>query len=109
MDEKLYEDILNYDISYKTLIGPKPLHMRFDKVDGSIRVYDGTGYLVLFGPEKYNTVYNRIRYLISLKSYITDVFSHNYAKIEIDSYDSMPIEKTLTFCNVTILINSVFK
>ena len=54
-----------YDISYKTLIGAKPLHIRFDKVDGFIRTYDGTRYLVLFDTEKYDAFYNRIRYLIS--------------------------------------------
>ena len=36
--EKWYENILVYDISYKTLIGWKPLHIRFHKVDGFIRV-----------------------------------------------------------------------
>ena len=41
MDEKPYEKILVYDISYTTLIGAKPLFIRFDKV-GEIRVYDGT-------------------------------------------------------------------
>ena len=39
-----------YDISYKTLIGPKPLRLRFDKIDGFIRTYNGTRYLVLLGP-----------------------------------------------------------
>ena len=38
-----------------------------------IRVYDGTRYLVLFGPEKYDVIYNRIRYMISQKSVITYV------------------------------------
>ena len=33
LDEKLYGNILIYDISYKTLIGAKPLSIRFDKVD----------------------------------------------------------------------------
>ena len=33
----------------------KPLHIRFDKVDGIFRFYDGTRYLVLFGPEKYDS------------------------------------------------------
>ena len=42
MDKKSYENILVYDISYKTLIGPKPLRIRFDQVDGLIRVTDGT-------------------------------------------------------------------
>ena len=42
MDKKSYENILVYDISYKTLIGPKSLPIRFDQVDGLIRVTDGT-------------------------------------------------------------------
>ena len=41
IDEK-YENVLIYDISYKTLIGPKPLHIRFNKIDIFIRIYDGT-------------------------------------------------------------------
>ena len=61
-------------ISYKTLIGPKPLGIRFNKIDGFIRIYDGSKYLVLLGPEKYNAIYDRIRYLISLKSSIIYIF-----------------------------------
>ena len=52
MDEKSYKNILVYEISYKTLIGAKPLRIRFDNIDGFIRVYDRTSYRVLFGPEK---------------------------------------------------------
>ena len=33
-----------YNISYKTLIGAKPLRLRFNKIDRSFRVYDGTRY-----------------------------------------------------------------
>ena len=47
--KKSNRDILVYEPSYKTLIGAKSLRMRFNKVDGFIRVYDGTRYLVLFG------------------------------------------------------------
>ena len=50
---------------------------------------------VYYGPEKYDAIYNRIRYLVSQKSIITYIFSHNYARIRIDSYDSLPLEKTL--------------
>ena len=42
------------------------------------------------------------------KSGITYVFSLNYAKIKIDWHDSLPLEKTLTLCNVIILIKWVF-
>ena len=66
------------------MIGGKPLRIRFHKIDRFIRVYDGTRYLVLFGSEKYDFIYNRIRYLIGVKSGITYVISHNFAKIEVD-------------------------
>ena len=68
IDAKSHENILIYDISYKTLIDPKPLRIRFFKIDGIIRIYDGTRYLKLFGSEKYDAIYNRIRYLISQDS-----------------------------------------
>ena len=76
------------------------MRSRFDKIDGFVRNYDGTRYLVLLGPEKYDAIYNIIRYLISLKSSIKYIFSHNYVKIKIDSYDSLPAEKNLTLHNV---------
>ena len=92
------------DISYKTSICLKPMYVRFDKIDRLIRIYDGTRYLVFFGTEQYDTIYNRIRYLISLKSSIRYIFSHYYAKIKVDSYDYLPIEKILTLHNIIILI-----
>ena len=87
------------------MISAKPLHIRFDNVDGLIRVYDGTRYLVLFGPEIYDSIYNRIRCLTTQKSGITYLFSRNYARIKIDSSDFLPLEKTQTLHNVVIHIN----
>ena len=74
LDQKLYKNILFNDISYETFIGAKPLRVRFHKVDRFFRVYDETKYLVLLGPEKYDAIYNRIRYLIIQKSGIRYVF-----------------------------------
>ena len=48
---------MTFHISYKTLIGSKSLRIRFDKIDGFIRIYDGTRYLTLFGSEKYDAIY----------------------------------------------------
>ena len=90
------------------MIVAKPIRIRFDKVDWFIRVYDGTRYFVLFGPEKCDVICNRIRCLIGQKSSITYVISHNYARIKSDSLDSLPLEKTLTFHNAIIIIKSVF-
>ena len=42
--------------SYKYLIGATPLLTRFNKINGIIRVYDGTTCLVLFGDEKYDLI-----------------------------------------------------
>ena len=91
LNKKLHENILIYDISYKTLIDPKPLRIRFDKIGGFIRIDDETRYLGLFDCEKYDAIYDRIRYLISLKSDITYIFSHYFTKVKADSYDSFLI------------------
>ena len=107
-DEKSYKNILSYNISYKSLSDYKPFRIRVDKIDVFIRVYDGTRYLVLFGSEKYDSIYDRIRYLISVKSDITSTISHNYATTNVYSYDSLRLERTVTFLNVIILVKSVW-
>ena len=50
---------------FKTLFGSKPL---------SIRVYGGIRYSVLFGPEKYDAIYDKIRYLIGQKKWYYTYF-----------------------------------
>ena len=40
LDEKPYQNVLIYNTLYKTLISTKQLHMRFNKVDRTIRVFD---------------------------------------------------------------------
>ena len=69
-------------------MGAKPLRIRFERIDGFIKIYDGIRCLVLYSPERYDAIYNRIRYLISEKSDITYSFNHNFARIRIDSYNS---------------------
>ena len=91
IDEKSGKKILVYNISYKTLIDTKPLRLRFDKVNGFSRRNYGTRYLFVyrfrFDSQKYNVIFNEIRYLIGIKTGITYIFSHNYAKIKVDLYD----------------------
>ena len=106
IDEKSHKTILICDISYKTLIDPKSLAIRFDKIDRFNRIFDGTRYLTLFGCEKYDGICDRTRHLKSLKSGITYFFSHYIAKIKVDFYDSLTIEKILALHNVIIPIKS---
>ena len=68
-----------------------------DKIDGFIKVYDRTQYLVLFRSEKYGSIYDRIRYLINVIRGITYVIYHNYATIKVDSCDSLPLNKHWLF------------
>ena len=100
LDEKLYnekyENISIYNISYKT-----------SKIDGFIRIHNKIRYLVLFDYSYCDKICDKIKYLISKKGGIRDSINHNFAKIRIDSYDSLPIENMLTFHNVIILIKSV--
>ena len=57
---------------------------------------------------KNDSIYNKIKYVISLKSGITYIISHNYSKIRVDSHDTLPQEKVITFHNVVILSKSAF-
>ena len=108
LDEKSYKNFLIY-VAYETLYGVRPLHIIFEKVDGYIRKYDGTKYLALFhSDESYERIFDKIRYPVMLKSNISDVSSHKFMKIQINSDDDLPLEKTLNIHNVAILFKSLF-
>ena len=104
LDEKIYKNILIYEISYKTFMVSKPLRIWFDEIDGFIKIYDGIRYLVILGHSWLDEICDRIKYLISKKSGITDSINYNLARIRINSYNFLPIEKALTLHNVIILI-----
>ena len=71
--------------SYKASTIPKPLHIRFDEIDGFIRTH---GYkfrhLVLFNHGLFDKICDKIKYLI-IESDITDSIDHNLKEIIIDS------------------------
>ena len=71
LNEKSYKSILIHNTLCKTFMGAKPLHIRFEKPDGFIKIYDGTKYLLLSGPERYGEIYDWVKYIISEKSGIT--------------------------------------
>ena len=50
------------------------MSIRLDKAYGSVRIYDRTRYLVLFGTEKYDLICNKVRYLKGVKHGITYLF-----------------------------------
>ena len=60
---------------------------------------------MLFSNSCYDKTYDRIKDLIRKK--VVFQINHNFARIRINSYNSLPIEKTLIFHNVIIIIKSV--
>ena len=92
--------LIVYKILYKNLIAGKPLRIRFDKIDGCTWVSEGTRYWVLFGSKNIQFHLQQdwiFDWIIGVKNGITYVISNNYAKIKLDSYESLPLEKDLPF------------
>ena len=94
-------------MTYKTVMGSKPLRVRFHNIDAFIQIYDRNKYLVLLSRTWFDEICDRIKYLVSERSGITDSIHLIFATIRIGSYNSLPIEKILTFHNVITLIKSV--
>ena len=64
LDKKIYENISVYDVSYKTQTGPKPLRIKFDKINWFIMVLDGKiEHLVLFDYGLLHNICDKIKYL----------------------------------------------
>ena len=106
LNEKSYGNTLISDISYGNFVGAKPLRIRCDEIDGFIKIYDETRYLVL-GCMMQFIIGLEVKKSYKWKNGITDSINFNFARIRIDPYNSLLIEKTLTFHNVIILIKEV--
>lgn len=71
--------------------------IKFDVVDKYSEKNSKNQYLSLFHPnEKHERMFDIIKYLISTKSSISEVYYHNYMKIRIKSNDDdLPLAKAL--------------
>ena len=104
LEKKSNKNILIYNISYKADMGEKPLLIQIDKIGGFIKIYNAIRCLILL---KYNEISDKSKYIISEQSGIIDNINCNLARIRVDSYTSLPIEKYIDFHTVIILIKSV--
>ena len=64
-------------------------------------------HLILFDDGLFNKLCDKIKYPISKKTGITNSVNHNFGKIRVDLYNSLPIKNILTFLSVILLIKSV--
>ena len=102
LDNKSYENILVYNILYKKIMDAKALPIRLDKVNGLIKIYNEIIYLELSNSYDidyriYNAIFDRINYLISDNVDDKHSINHNFARIRIDLYNSVPREKKFDF------------
>ena len=67
----------------------RPLRIRFDKIDGFIKILNKIRYLVLFVYSDCDITCDEIKYLLSEKGGITDSINHNFARVRINLYDSI--------------------
>ena len=74
------------------------MRIRFDKIDGFIKIYYGTG------TKSCDGIYDWIKCTISEKGGITYNISHNFAIIKVDSFHSLPVEKAMTFLHDVIIL-----
>ena len=56
-------------MTFQTSMGPKPLYIRFDKIDGFINIHYRIRYLVLFDYSYCDKIYDWIKCFISEKRY----------------------------------------
>ena len=82
-------------MTFHTTTGPKPLRIRFDKIDGFIRVcVDEFRHLVLFYNELFDKICDKFLYLISGKSGNADGINPNFGEMRTDSYNYLhPLKK----------------
>ena len=83
------------------------MRIGYDEIHGFIKNQDRSRYLIIFGYGWFEKICDKIKYLVSEKSGIADSINHNFSRIRIDSYNSLLIDKILTFHNAIILIKSV--
>ena len=65
----------------------------FDKIDEFINVHNRIRHLILFDQGQDDEISNNTKYPVSEKSGITVSINYNFARIKIDSYNSLPTEK----------------
>ena len=58
--------------------------------------------------KKNQRITDRIRYLVMLKSNVSDVYSHKHMKMKINSDNNLTLEGTLKIQNVVTLTELVF-
>ena len=119
IDEKSYKNILIYYIGYVTIKDSKyvkinsvnPLYLIFSKVNGYFEEINKNKYLTLVPTneskeiiKKYEELWSKIRDSISSITKDSDDYDKKYIKIEFDSDNKFPLNKTIEIRNMIIVV-----
>ena len=119
IDKKPYKDVDIYYIGYFTIKkfgdcenihSVNPLYLIIYSVTGYFKEKYGEKYLILDSIKKYEEVFSGIKSEIETINSGKELFyEKNYAKIGVNTYDNVPLNKQLKFPMLTILIRCVFQ
>ena len=119
IDKKSYKDIDTYYIGYVTIKkfsdyenihSVNPLYLIFHSATGHFKEKNGKKYLILDSTEKYEEVFSGIRSEIKTINGGKELFyEKNYARIEINTDDDLPLNKQIKLPTLTIIIRCVFQ
>ena len=125
IDKKSYKDIGIYNIGYVTkkkiddcinINSVNPLYLNITHSNGYIEEKGENKYLVFDSTDenkellkKYNDIFNGIRDKIKEINSNDCDFEKDYMKIELNSDDDLPLNKSLKFTLMTITIRCVFE
>ena len=125
IDKKSYKDIGIYNIGYitikkigdcKNIYSVNPLYLRITYANGYIEEINENKYLIFDSIDenkellkKCNDVFNGIKDTIKEINSNDCDYEKDYMKIKFNSDDNLPLNKPLSFHNMTITIRSVFE
>ena len=119
IDKKSYKDIDAYYIGYikirkfsdrGNISGVNPLYAIIYSATGYFKEKNGEKYLIIDSTEKYKEVFSGIRSEIKALNDGKELFDEkNYARIGVNTDDDLPLNKSLKFPTLTVIIRCVFQ
>ena len=95
---------------YENINSVNPLYLIIHSATGYFKEKNGEKYLIIDSAEKYEEVFSGIRLEIKTLNGGKELFyEKNYARIEINTDDGLPLNKPLKFPVLTIIIRCVFQ
>ena len=121
LDEKSFKDILIYYISYLTIKSSKYIkinnvnlsYLIFSKVSWYFEEIDKSKYLTLVPTnkskeKKYKELWSKVKVIVIWITKKSDDYDKKYVKVKSNSDDELPLNKTIEFPSMIIVVRAVF-